>query len=516
MKIGRNDPCFCGSGKKYKKCCLGRELPEEFKRRDHDILPDRWEIDYGAPRLEKDFFDRNELAEFSAARMIQTAMLFPEAIEEVASQVRLETGRYLAELQEVKGLAGPEDIVRFLKKGPDRLNYPQVRDKFLEYDQETAPLLLEEMRTANDEKFVEWSVKLFYESDHVSAEDILELVELHQHDAYALSLLCVLLGFFEHPAIPKVLWDYFHYFKNHFRDELYYEGPLLALREIVDYQEEGAGDEDVPTTRDEQEIIARMKAIGLPMDKETFLRDIQGVHSAQKLVDRWIEKYPVLPDGRDEDFLWFGAMELWKRWAPEVMFDEGLSDMIQRGYDLFKEKEDREGCDLWLDVWGHFKARYAGHVRSVEEADKDFHGSQSWHNWSQDLEMELGNLVRHCPDQAPRAVAYFREFQLLLPDSSSLIVQNMMMAEADALICGGDLSAGEDVFRKVVASFPDDVWGYIRWGDVFASFWPSSSVPQDLVKAEQIYRMALGRGLKEEKEVKRRIKDMGKAVKTKS
>ncbi|MFA6497819.1 MAG: SEC-C metal-binding domain-containing protein [Desulfurivibrionaceae bacterium] len=22
-KIGRNDPCFCGSGKKFKKCCLG-------------------------------------------------------------------------------------------------------------------------------------------------------------------------------------------------------------------------------------------------------------------------------------------------------------------------------------------------------------------------------------------------------------------------------------------------------------------------------------------------------------
>ena len=22
-KIGRNDPCLCGSGKKYKRCCLG-------------------------------------------------------------------------------------------------------------------------------------------------------------------------------------------------------------------------------------------------------------------------------------------------------------------------------------------------------------------------------------------------------------------------------------------------------------------------------------------------------------
>ena len=23
-KIGRNDPCYCGSGKKYKKCCAGQ------------------------------------------------------------------------------------------------------------------------------------------------------------------------------------------------------------------------------------------------------------------------------------------------------------------------------------------------------------------------------------------------------------------------------------------------------------------------------------------------------------
>lgn len=24
MKIGRNDPCPCGSGKKYKRCCLNK------------------------------------------------------------------------------------------------------------------------------------------------------------------------------------------------------------------------------------------------------------------------------------------------------------------------------------------------------------------------------------------------------------------------------------------------------------------------------------------------------------
>jgi methionyl aminopeptidase len=26
MKIGRNDPCPCGSGKKYKKCCMGKDI----------------------------------------------------------------------------------------------------------------------------------------------------------------------------------------------------------------------------------------------------------------------------------------------------------------------------------------------------------------------------------------------------------------------------------------------------------------------------------------------------------
>ncbi len=23
--LGRNDPCYCGSGKKYKKCCMTRD-----------------------------------------------------------------------------------------------------------------------------------------------------------------------------------------------------------------------------------------------------------------------------------------------------------------------------------------------------------------------------------------------------------------------------------------------------------------------------------------------------------
>jgi hypothetical protein len=33
MKVGRNDPCPCGSGKKYKKCCLATDEAREMQFR---------------------------------------------------------------------------------------------------------------------------------------------------------------------------------------------------------------------------------------------------------------------------------------------------------------------------------------------------------------------------------------------------------------------------------------------------------------------------------------------------
>ncbi len=32
VKIGNNDPCHCGSGKKYQKCCCGKKPREQIVR----------------------------------------------------------------------------------------------------------------------------------------------------------------------------------------------------------------------------------------------------------------------------------------------------------------------------------------------------------------------------------------------------------------------------------------------------------------------------------------------------
>jgi hypothetical protein len=44
-KIGRNDPCVCGSGKKFKVCCLERLLAEERLRRDRESTRGKGERD---------------------------------------------------------------------------------------------------------------------------------------------------------------------------------------------------------------------------------------------------------------------------------------------------------------------------------------------------------------------------------------------------------------------------------------------------------------------------------------
>ncbi len=48
-KIGRNDPCICGSGKKYKKCCMNTQKNRNFKKEYMDkyniILKDSQQIE---------------------------------------------------------------------------------------------------------------------------------------------------------------------------------------------------------------------------------------------------------------------------------------------------------------------------------------------------------------------------------------------------------------------------------------------------------------------------------------
>jgi tetratricopeptide (TPR) repeat protein len=62
-KIGRNDPCACGSGKKYKKCCLARDEAAALAARavQPAVAPAR------LPSLASTFQEHDELDELTEA-----------------------------------------------------------------------------------------------------------------------------------------------------------------------------------------------------------------------------------------------------------------------------------------------------------------------------------------------------------------------------------------------------------------------------------------------------------------
>lgn len=99
-KVGRNEPCPCGSGKKYKKCCLAQH-EEARKSLPQDVVRDLEDQAQRRETLEKDIlhgFDLLFSQEFGKVRRLAEGLveLFPEddRIHDMLASVELATGNY--------------------------------------------------------------------------------------------------------------------------------------------------------------------------------------------------------------------------------------------------------------------------------------------------------------------------------------------------------------------------------------------------------------------------------------
>ena len=179
---------------------------------------------------------------------------------------------------------------------------------------------------------------------------------------------------------------------------------------------------------------------------------------------------------------------------------EDIDDEMQIGYDLLEENREAEACKIWLGVWDKVKKIIGTDFKSVEKADEVFLGVQALFNWCQDLEMELGNAGLEDASFYEKRIQYCREFYTLFPETSDSVIHNMRRAEAESYFALGMQEEGEESFRKLIEEFPDNVWGYIGWGDMYGIFQMNSSIPINYNEAERIYRMALERDIDDEQD----------------
>jgi len=266
-------------------------------------------------------------------------------------------------------------------------------------------------------------------------------------------------------------------------------------------------DKDKVGSMPTDEIFNKLSFMGIQTDRDEFLRDAHNIYSASSLANHWCEPQGI--EGSDADFVYLAAVCLWERLAPDVFNDEMIDNLMQHGYVELGKRRSEIACRLWLTTWGYLKPRFTSDMKSIRDAEKVFAGQQNLHNWTQDLEMELGNANLH-----EDRIEYCHEFCELFPESPESIILNMRMAEAEGYFHLGERDKVEAIFSDLQQQNPDNVWIYCRWGDLFVYSRKPDFVP-DYEKAERTYRMAFDRDLDEEGDVMDRISDMKKMQKKK-
>lgn len=232
MNIGRNELCPCGSGKKYKHCCINAEHSCVIRPETPSaVLMVNGTGNYGEPKIDDAFFALNPFRELAGQRITYTCMVAPQ-LEALASRlVKQEISRGRDEEKKIIEMNNLAGLIAILKQNPDPFNHDLLRRKLLQFREQVVPLLLEELAHVQNDCFVEQAVRIIYMSRIDCTAALLKLIS-SPIDAYALSLICVLLGLFGRTEALKPLWDYFHFFKEKYPEESFSQGPLIGLFEL--------------------------------------------------------------------------------------------------------------------------------------------------------------------------------------------------------------------------------------------------------------------------------------------
>lgn len=112
-KSGRNDPCPCKSGKKYKKCCNGKDVQIRDRRRERIIYGDEFVSDTlkGLADTFKSKFPKHEVIDVS--RVVDQDTYKPLQLQHYKKRVIMLVER-LPENEEVFATRAPIDSIKYM------------------------------------------------------------------------------------------------------------------------------------------------------------------------------------------------------------------------------------------------------------------------------------------------------------------------------------------------------------------------------------------------------------------
>jgi tetratricopeptide (TPR) repeat protein len=258
-----------------------------------------------------------------------------------------------------------------------------------------------------------------------------------------------------------------------------------------------------------EDIIGKLRSMNIRFDIEEFKKEAQEYISAIDLSEDYYYKQDFHAEGQDEDFIFLAIIELWDRIMPERGNVEMIDNFMQDGYDCLPKNETEKAVENWEKAWNLILTLVPPDIASVEEADDFIPGmTQSIYNWCQDFEMELHNEGVRNDSFFWKRIKFCNIFCRIFPDSDELIIHNFLRAEAESYASIDDFPTADRLFKELVELYPDNVWGYINWGDIYAF---ECHKPANFEKARELYNLALE--CKDEREiVEERLESLNKKL----
>src|SRR5690625_778197 len=235
------------------------------------------------------------------------------------------------------------------------------------------------------------------------------------------------------------------------------------------------------------EIIKRLKTMGVGFKKEKFLNDVKTSYAAEEISEGWFDKYNITVQGREEDFPCFAARILWERMAPQGHLSaEQIDEIYHQGIDALEQNDPISACDEWLAMWEVLKDRNSPIVQNLNFLDEKYKSTFFVRNFCQDLELELHNAGIRNSAYFEKCVTYCSEFLEIFPNESELIIHNMRRAIADSYGELGQYEKAESEYQNLVRDFSANPWSYIAWGDFYTMI-----QEENHEKAKELYEKAL-------------------------
>jgi len=188
------------------------------------------------------------------------------------------------------------------------------------------------------------------------------------------------------------------------------------------------------------------------------------------------------PEGEEE----VGAAD--RPLDPEL---ESLWGQIDDARRVASEDNWDEAIQKWWSILERVLPRIPEDVKAIESLERVLGAEWALSSLVRELDRGLAFAGRSDPQHFERRIVFCRDVFERFPESEPDFVVQLRRGIADSLFYLGRHEEGEREYQALREDHPDEAWVYIGWGNMYGLNRPNEASPQDLARAEELYRMGL-------------------------